>query len=114
MAVELIAPYSVLSMFVPTAFFAALDRGSLSTTNGTQQPTESGLPPSFVPLVSDFVRRDLLRMSRGISVTLLVMYVMPQVFTFLNLTHLTVTPTDTLHRGYINTCFLARAPERIT
>ena len=56
---------------MPTVFFAALDRGSVSPGSGST----SGLPASFVPLVSDGVRRDILRMSRGISIMLLVMYV---------------------------------------
>ena len=52
-------------MLLPTAFFAALDNDSANR----------GLPPPFVPLVSDVVRQDILRMSRGISVILLVMRV---------------------------------------
>ena len=60
-----------------TAFFASLDRGSLITTNSTQSSTSSGLPASFVPLVSDHVRRDILMMSRAISVILVVVYVAP-------------------------------------
>ncbi len=59
----------VLAMLVPTAFFAALDRGAGIAA------TDPGLPPPFVPLVNDHVRRDILRMSRGISVILLVMSV---------------------------------------
>ena len=55
----------------PTVFFAALDRGSITPGNGST----SGLPTSFVPLVGDSVRRDILRMSRAISILLLVMYV---------------------------------------
>ena len=62
---------SVLAILVPTVFFAALDHGPVSPGSGNT----SGLPSSFVPLVSDGVRRDILRMSRGISIMLLVMYV---------------------------------------
>ena len=62
-------------MFVPTAFFASLDRGSLSVAGNGSQAPDSGLPPAFTPLVSDSVRDDLLKMSRGISVVLLVMCV---------------------------------------
>ncbi|KAI0740183.1 hypothetical protein C8Q76DRAFT_790652 [Earliella scabrosa] len=62
----------VLATLVPTAFFAALDRGDTSS--------RSGLPPPFVPLVSDFVRRDILRMSRGISVILLVIYATSRIY----------------------------------
>ena len=62
---------SVLAIAVPTAFYAALDRGTVISGSDAA----SGLPGAFVPLVSDGVRRDILRMSRGISVVLLVMYV---------------------------------------
>ena len=64
---------SVLSMALPTAYFASLDSGPASGT--PTQTSNTGLPPKFVPIVSDFVRREVLRMSRGVSVILLVMYV---------------------------------------
>lgn len=60
---------SLLGILVPTIFFAALDRGSVAVGSGDQ----SGLPASFVPLVSDSVRSDILRMSRGISIMLILM-----------------------------------------
>ncbi|KAI1789895.1 hypothetical protein LXA43DRAFT_545502 [Ganoderma leucocontextum] len=60
----------VLAIAVPTAFFAALDRGTVVSGSDSA----SGLPGAFVPLVSDGVRRDILRMSRGISVVLLAIY----------------------------------------
>ncbi|KAH9930531.1 uncharacterized protein BXZ73DRAFT_90330 [Epithele typhae] len=67
----------VLSMLVPTALFAALDRGS---SNSGQSDSNSGLPPAFVPLVSDTVRRDILSMSRGISVVLIVAYIVSRIY----------------------------------
>ncbi|PIL32583.1 transporter [Ganoderma sinense ZZ0214-1] len=66
----------VLAIAVPTAFFAALDRGTIVSGSNS----ESGLPGAFVPLVSDGVRRDILRMSRGISVVLLVIYIASRVW----------------------------------
>ena len=60
---------SVMSIVVPTAFFSALDNGAVSQTNSA----DDGLPPNFVPLVNDFVRRCILRISRGFSVVLIVM-----------------------------------------
>ncbi|KAI0667441.1 hypothetical protein C8Q78DRAFT_1082163 [Trametes maxima] len=59
---------------LPTAFFAALDRG-----NDTVAAPASEHEP-FSPLVSDTVRDDLLRMSRGISVMLLLIYVASRVY----------------------------------
>ncbi|TBU39209.1 hypothetical protein BD309DRAFT_872771 [Dichomitus squalens] len=61
----------VLGILVPTVFFAALDRGSVAAGSGDQ----SGLPAPFVPLVSDAVRRDIVQMSRGIAVMLLLIYI---------------------------------------
>ncbi|KAM5541652.1 hypothetical protein V8D89_004842 [Ganoderma adspersum] len=66
----------VLAIVVPTAFFAALDRGTV--VSGGDTP--SGLPGTFVPLVSDDVRRDILQMSRGISVLLLAIYIASRVW----------------------------------
>ncbi|KAI0641763.1 hypothetical protein C8Q79DRAFT_292569 [Trametes meyenii] len=64
----------VLAIMLPTAFFAALDRG-----NDTVAASASEHEP-FSPLVSDVVRDDLLRMSRGISVMLLLIYVSSRVY----------------------------------
>ncbi|KAI0739626.1 hypothetical protein C8Q80DRAFT_1274684 [Daedaleopsis nitida] len=70
----------VLAILVPTAFFAALDRGSASPGNGAQSSSVSGLPAPFVPLVSDYVRKDILRMSRGIAIVLLVVYIVSRLW----------------------------------
>ncbi|KAH9987960.1 hypothetical protein BJV77DRAFT_1061506 [Russula vinacea] len=51
---------SVLALTIPSAFFAAVD------TQSTNNPEPTGL--------SDFIRRDLLRISRGFAVILLAMY----------------------------------------
>nr|AVR29895.1 putative calcium-hydrogen exchanger 3 [Ganoderma lucidum] len=66
----------VLAIAVPTAFFAALDRGTVVSGGDNAE----GLPGAFVPLVSDGVRRDILRMSRGISIVLLVIYIASRVW----------------------------------
>ena len=58
-------PTSVLATMLPTAFFASLDRGIGATLN-----EESG-----VPLVSDFTRGQILKISRGISIILIIVYV---------------------------------------
>ena len=58
-------PTSVLATMLPTAFFASLDRGIGATLDG-----ESG-----VPLVSDFTRGEILKISRGISIILIIVYV---------------------------------------
>ena len=88
----------MLATLVPTAFFAALDRGDTSS--------RSGLPPPFVPLVSDFVRRDILRMSRGISVILLVMFV---TFTCLYSVSLILLP-QLCDISYLSTCIHSHCP----
>jgi Ca2+:H+ antiporter len=54
----------VLAILIPTAFFAALDRG-------TVEPTASA------GLITDAVRDDFLRMSRGLAVVLLVICTFP-------------------------------------
>ena len=51
---------SVLALTIPSAFFAAVD------TQSTNSPEPTGL--------TDFIRRDLLRISRGFAVILLAMY----------------------------------------
>jgi hypothetical protein len=56
---------SVLALTIPSAFFAAIDTQS---TNSAEVST--GL--------SDFIRRDLLRISRGFAVILLAMYIPSQ------------------------------------
>ncbi|KAL4244451.1 Ca(2+):cation antiporter (CaCA) family protein [Abortiporus biennis] len=63
----------VLSLMLPTAFFAALDRGTvtLSATGNLQL---------FGTLINDATRDQLLRMSRGLAVILLVVYIASRVF----------------------------------
>jgi hypothetical protein len=53
---------SVLALTIPSAFFAAID---------TQSTNSAGASTGL----SDFIRRDLLRISRGFAVILLAMYV---------------------------------------
>ena len=58
----------MLAILLPTAFFAALDRGALSIpSNGEAIYTGT--------LLTDKTRMELLRMSRGLAVMLLVVYV---------------------------------------
>lgn len=58
-------------MLLPTAFFAALDRGALSISSTTGQGDFSGT------IVSDSTREKLLRMSRGLAVLLLIVCAIP-------------------------------------
>ncbi|EMD35859.1 hypothetical protein CERSUDRAFT_84954 [Gelatoporia subvermispora B] len=60
----------IMAILLPTAFFAALDRGYLNPTSGGFEPT----------LVNDSTRDELLRMSRGLSVLLLIVYVCSRIF----------------------------------
>ena len=53
-------------MLLPTAFFAALDRGAQSISSSGGQ---------FGTLVTDATRDQILRMSRGLAVLLLIVYV---------------------------------------
>ncbi|EKM51117.1 uncharacterized protein PHACADRAFT_263099 [Phanerochaete carnosa HHB-10118-sp] len=63
----------VLTILLPTAFFAALDRGAQSiASNG--QLTYSG------NVLTDHMRDEILRMSRGLAVVLLVVYVGSRIF----------------------------------
>ena len=63
----------VLTILLPTAFFAALDRGAQSiASNG--QVTYSG------NVVSDHMRDEILRMSRGLAIILLIVYVGSRIF----------------------------------
>ncbi|KAI8976411.1 hypothetical protein BD414DRAFT_509739 [Trametes punicea] len=55
----------VLSIVLPTAFFAALDRGHDTS------PTIATAQTSFIPLVGDALRDCILKMSRGIALMLL-------------------------------------------
>lgn len=57
--------HRVLAILLPTAFFAALDRGALGVSaDGTSIVTGA--------LLTDSVRDQLLRMSRGVAVMLLI------------------------------------------
>ncbi|EIW52972.1 uncharacterized protein TRAVEDRAFT_53394 [Trametes versicolor FP-101664 SS1] len=58
---------SVLAIMLPTAFFAALDRGA----------SADGSRDAFV---SDTMRDSLLKMSRGVSVMLLLIYVASRIY----------------------------------
>lgn len=64
-----LTPLSVLATLLPTAFFAALDRG----TNAPGTTTEAAAEAAFT-LVSDETRAQILHISRGLAVILLVMY----------------------------------------
>ncbi|OCH88001.1 hypothetical protein OBBRIDRAFT_735268 [Obba rivulosa] len=60
----------IMAILVPTAFFAALDRGVLNPSSGGFLPT----------LINDSTRDQLLRMSRGLSVLLWIVYLCSRVF----------------------------------
>lgn len=63
----------VLAILLPTAFFAALDRGA-TTYNAQDFPVFTG------PLFKDDIRDQLLRMSRGLAVVLLICYIGSRIF----------------------------------
>ncbi|OCH85381.1 hypothetical protein OBBRIDRAFT_859404 [Obba rivulosa] len=63
----------VMAILLPTALFSALDRGGQGVSNA--------LPDGYSQsLVNDAVRDKILRMSRGLSVLLLIVYVCSRVF----------------------------------
>ncbi|KIP03693.1 hypothetical protein PHLGIDRAFT_228386 [Phlebiopsis gigantea 11061_1 CR5-6] len=63
----------VLTILLPTAFFASLDRGAQSiASNGVAQYSGS--------LLTDSTRDQILRMSRGLAVVLLVVYIGSRIF----------------------------------
>ncbi|KAI0776939.1 hypothetical protein BD413DRAFT_468225 [Trametes elegans] len=64
----------LLAIVLPTAFFAALDRGY------DTDPAPASAHAPFSPLVSDRVRDDLLKMSRGMSVMLLLVYIASRLY----------------------------------
>jgi len=76
----------VLGLGVPTAFFAALDRGSLSdliTTGGVATGAENGEGSAglrIIPLLGDERRGDLLKMSRAMAIILLLVYVASRIY----------------------------------
>ena len=59
-----ISSVSVLATLLPTAFFAALDRGANSPASGAADVSTA--------LVNDNIRDEILRISRGIAVALLI------------------------------------------
>ncbi|KAI0072620.1 hypothetical protein K474DRAFT_1667609 [Panus rudis PR-1116 ss-1] len=63
----------VMTILLPTAFFAALDRGVVIQA-------ETGATGFSSELISDHSRDQLLRMSRGVAVCLLVVYIASRVF----------------------------------
>ncbi|KAJ3555454.1 hypothetical protein NM688_g2569 [Phlebia brevispora] len=64
----------VLTILLPTAWFAALDRGAQSVVAATGKLDYSG------NLLTDAIRDQLLRMSRGLAVILLLVYVASRIF----------------------------------
>ncbi|KAM5541651.1 hypothetical protein V8D89_004841 [Ganoderma adspersum] len=62
----------VLAMLLPTAFFAALDRGANAVT-------DSGAAVSTA-LVNDNTRSEILKISRGIAIILLIVYICSRVY----------------------------------
>ncbi|KAJ3477570.1 hypothetical protein NLI96_g10367 [Meripilus lineatus] len=73
LAIILLTRCDVLTVLLPTAFFAALDRGIKSVS-------DTGEPQFDDTLVNDEVRGQLLRMSRGLAVLLLVVYICSRIF----------------------------------
>ncbi|KAI0699514.1 hypothetical protein C8T65DRAFT_581067 [Cerioporus squamosus] len=65
----------VLATLLPTAFFAALDRGSTATS----ATAEAGAEAAFT-LVSDATRSQILHISRGLAIILLVIYVASRIY----------------------------------
>ncbi|KIK65592.1 hypothetical protein GYMLUDRAFT_39072 [Collybiopsis luxurians FD-317 M1] len=63
----------VLAFLLPIAFFTALDRGFISEGTATSFGTES-------EAISDHMRGELLKVSRGISIILLAVYVCSRFF----------------------------------
>ena len=53
----------MLAILLPTAFFAAIDRGVTEVT--------------LDGIISDPSRHDMLKMSRGLAIIMLIMYVSP-------------------------------------
>ncbi len=64
----LLTVLSVLATLLPTAFFAALDRGAAATGTVAEAGAEV-----VSTLVNDHTRSQILRISRGIAIILLVM-----------------------------------------
>ncbi|KAI0641767.1 hypothetical protein C8Q79DRAFT_989290 [Trametes meyenii] len=62
----------VLATMLPTAFFAALDRGANAVTAAGQETASS--------LVNDITRGQILKMSRGMAIMLLVVYIASRLY----------------------------------
>ncbi|OSD00416.1 hypothetical protein PYCCODRAFT_1437541 [Trametes coccinea BRFM310] len=96
----------VLSIVVPTAFFASLDRGHDTS------PLDS---PMFSPLVGDLLRDSVLKMSRAIAIMLFCVYVASRIYR-----HVPWPPTvewfsSLAHPSSLRTCLLAteRPPNKV-
>ena len=63
--------FSVLAILLPTAFFAALDRGAQSVVAAGGAEVSS-------TLVNDATRSEILHISRGLCIMLLVVCVSPE------------------------------------
>ena len=63
----------MLTILLPTAFFAALDRGA-------QSIAPSGVLEYSGNVVTDRVRGEILSMSRGLAVVLLIVYIASRIF----------------------------------
>ncbi|KAF8521153.1 hypothetical protein JB92DRAFT_3111300 [Gautieria morchelliformis] len=74
----------VLALLVPAAFFAALNPGVASSNNAAvatgTNATIAGAGTE--PFLSDTLRADLLAMSRGISILLLIVYICSRIFLY--------------------------------
>ncbi|TCD70346.1 hypothetical protein EIP91_003697 [Steccherinum ochraceum] len=64
----------VLSLLLPTAFFAALDRGPVAFNAEGEASFENS------PLVNDFTRGEMLKMSRGFAFILGVVYIGSRIY----------------------------------
>jgi hypothetical protein len=64
---------SILALLVPAAFFSALNPGISATNVANLNPTtNTTIDAGAVPFLNDALRADLLVISRGISIILLV------------------------------------------
>lgn len=72
--------FGVMAIVIPAAFFAALDRGSLSdltrfvahlNETAAEGETEEAQHPELGPLLTDARRGQFLKLSRGMAVLLL-------------------------------------------
>jgi len=68
----------VLSLLIPAAFFSALNPGVAQVT-ATAADTTAGTAGSFL---TDSLRADLLKISRGMGIILLIVYICSRIFLF--------------------------------